>query len=65
MEAAPDSKPGEEPASITVDDGLVGGPSTADLVSQQKWAEDRIRRRLLNEYERAGRALSDMVSPSR
>ena len=29
---------------------------------QAAWHEDRIRRRLQNEYERAGKALSDIVS---
>ena len=61
MEAAPDSKPGEEPVSITLDDAILGGPSTSDLEEQRKWQEQRLRRRFLYEYERAGKALSEMV----
>lgn len=61
MEAAPDSKLGEEPASITFDDTLLGEPSTKDLEEQRRWNEERIRRRLMSEYERAGKALSEMV----
>lgn len=59
----PDAKPGEEPASIVVDAEVVAAPSSADLAEEQrKWHEDRIRRRLNREYERAGKALSEVVS---
>jgi len=59
----PDAKPGQEPVSITVDADLVGGPSTADLAEEQRqWHEERIKRRLNREYERAGKALSEVVS---
>lgn len=74
-EMEPDAKPGEEPARIVVDEASSadGDPvasssstlpsSTANLTpeEQKEWVEARIRRRLASEYERAGRALSEVV----
>lgn len=73
-ESAPDAKLGEEPAVVEVDEVAVGSkeqktPATATLSKsaeelaqeQRTWHEQRIRQRLQNEYERAGRALSAVV----
>jgi hypothetical protein len=65
----PDAKPGQEPVSIVVDEAASSGGSpvlgSANLGNaaedQRAWHEERIRRRLANEYERAGRALSEVV----
>lgn len=77
-ESAPDAKLGEEPVAIDADEVAVRvGRSRAEedeekptpkksaqeLADEQRtWHEQRIRQRLQNEYERAGRALSEMVS---
>lgn len=73
-ESAPDAKLGEEPAVVEFDEVAVGGkektatstPTTSKSVEelaeeQRTWHEQRIRQRLQNEYERAGRALSAVV----
>lgn len=67
--SAPDAKPGEEPAllsesvlsSSSSDDSIVGKSAEELVAEQRKWHEARIRRRLFSEYEKAGRALSDVV----
>lgn len=71
-ESAPDAKLGEEPVAIQVDElaydssSSVGSQSSSkgidELAQEQKqWHEERIRRRLQSDYEKAGRALSAMV----
>ena len=63
----PDAKLGEERATVASDDGellpAAGQPKTKlELAQEQRqWNEDRIRRRLMNEYERAGKALGEVV----
>lgn len=72
-ESAPDAKLGEEPVAIDFEEVAVGSkeqtttPTTSksaeELAEEQRtWHEQRIRQRLQNEYERAGRALSAVVS---
>jgi len=74
-ESAPDAKLGEEPVAIDFEEVAVGSKeqtttttattskSAAELAEEQRtWHEQRIRQRLQNEYERAGRALSAVVS---
>lgn len=61
----PDAKLGEERATVAVDDGeLLAGQYKTKLElaqEQRQWNEDRIRRRLMNEYEQAGKALGEVV----
>lgn len=68
----PDAKPGQEPVSIVVDEAVSSGgapvasastsAATTTAEEQRAWHEERIRRRLASEYERAGKALSEVVS---
>ena len=65
----PDAKLGEERATVAVDDGeLLRAAQTKTKLElaqeQRQWNEDRTRRRLMNEYERAGKALGEVVSQS-